>query len=622
MADIRESHPSCASRWYAGVALIVVAWWFCRPLFIDLGESDLQSDEAIYSYAVDRMLETGDWLTPRSIRFDEPFLEKPPLKLWMMAGAIRAGLLPHDEFGFRFCDALFGAIAFVYVFWLGRWLAGSICGIVAVLVLFTLPSLLFDHGLRSNNMDAALVLAYCGGAFHFANWVENSGRKRNALHATAATLYFVLGFMTKYVAVLFLPLVCALSICWHSDARVRTRSYWRDWTVPTLLAVGLIMPWFVYQLGHAGGGLWETMWRDQVVARFAGVTDPRRLLPWHYYFSWAAEETISAGSQWIAPLGFLVLGAKAWQGRPWLARMLLLWLVVPFGLLSLGAGKFLHYTYPFLPPLALGAGAAAAMLVGTIERLIDRAAATGKRFRILSLGSITRISWAQRLVVGVGLLAVALAIWTAIDGRVRLEIGGLELRNSSFFRPLVIAAILFAVSGHAWIMRHALAIGTVAVILPVSAYALTINRISAIDHPLRAVRDCALMMRSSRPETRVYLHYYQLLNHSPYYYLSRVGPWDEQGTGLSTDALNRRLYAPGQQTFTIVSRSDYERFVGGRVEKALPIPPGLALQVDLVLLTPGPFEQCGRVAVAAGGEGVGALAPPARAGGGVGPYRR
>src|SRR6185503_14612714 len=263
-----------------------------------------------------------------------------------------------------------------------------------------------------------------------------------------------------------------------------------------------------------------------------------------------------------------------------------------------------------------------AMLVGTIERLIDRAAATGKRFRILSLGSITRISWAQRLVVGVGLLAVALAIWTAIDGRVRLEIGGLELRNSSFFRPLVIAAILFAVSGHAWIMRHALAIGTVAVILPVSAYALTINRISAIDHPLRAVRDCALMMRSSRPETRVYLHYYQLLNHSPYYYLSRVGPWDEQGTGLSTDALNRRLYAPGQQTFTIVSRSDYERFVGGRVEKALPIPPGLALQVDLVLLTPGPFEQCGRVAVAAGGEGVGALAPPARAGGGVGPYRR
>src|SRR5687768_7786551 len=102
--DTRESHPSYASAWYACVALIVVVCWFGLPLFIELGEWDLQSDEAIYSYAVDRMLETGDWLTPRGIRFDTPFLEKPPLKLWLVAGAIRAGLLPQDEYGFRFFD--------------------------------------------------------------------------------------------------------------------------------------------------------------------------------------------------------------------------------------------------------------------------------------------------------------------------------------------------------------------------------------------------------------------------------------------------------------------------------------------------------------------------------------
>jgi 4-amino-4-deoxy-L-arabinose transferase-like glycosyltransferase len=236
--DRRESHPPFASPWYTGAALIVVLCWFCGPLFIGLGEWDLQSDEAIYSHAIDRMLETGDWLTPRTIRFDEPFLEKPPLKLWIVAGAIRAGLLPQDEYGFRFFDALFGAGAFVYVFWLGRWLAGSICGIVAVLVLFTLDALLFDHGLRSNNMDAALVLAYCGGVFHFARWVDNRGRHRHSLHAAAAALYFVLGFMTKYVAVLFLPLVCVLSVCWPREVRIRTRSQWRDWIIPALLAVG------------------------------------------------------------------------------------------------------------------------------------------------------------------------------------------------------------------------------------------------------------------------------------------------------------------------------------------------------------------------------------------------
>ena len=36
------------------------------------------------------------------------FLEKPPLKFWIVAAPIRAGLLPHDEFGLRFWDAVFG----------------------------------------------------------------------------------------------------------------------------------------------------------------------------------------------------------------------------------------------------------------------------------------------------------------------------------------------------------------------------------------------------------------------------------------------------------------------------------------------------------------------------------
>ncbi|MPZ18039.1 MAG: hypothetical protein GEV06_09015, partial [Luteitalea sp.] len=87
---------------------------------------DLHGDEAIYSYAVDRMLETGDWLTPRLSPTDRPHLSKPPLKYWMVAGLIGTGLLPHNEVGLRFMDALFGSIAFIYLYWLGRWLGGSL----------------------------------------------------------------------------------------------------------------------------------------------------------------------------------------------------------------------------------------------------------------------------------------------------------------------------------------------------------------------------------------------------------------------------------------------------------------------------------------------------------------
>ena len=89
------------TSWSARLGLVFVAGLFCIPLFIGLSGWDLRNDEAIYSYAVDRVLETGDWLTPRSIPTDEPFLEKPPLKFWLVAGAMRLGLLPFDDFGMQ-----------------------------------------------------------------------------------------------------------------------------------------------------------------------------------------------------------------------------------------------------------------------------------------------------------------------------------------------------------------------------------------------------------------------------------------------------------------------------------------------------------------------------------------
>ncbi|MBA3297948.1 MAG: hypothetical protein H0U19_13545, partial [Acidobacteria bacterium] len=132
------------------LALPLVLIAFCFPLFIGLDSADLDNDEAIYAYAVESILTTGDWMSPLiSPTTDVVFLEKPHLKFWIVALPIRLGLLPYNEFGLRFWDALFGAAAFVYVFLIGRRLAGPLCGVVAVLVLFAHRPLLFEHGLRS-----------------------------------------------------------------------------------------------------------------------------------------------------------------------------------------------------------------------------------------------------------------------------------------------------------------------------------------------------------------------------------------------------------------------------------------------------------------------------------------
>jgi 4-amino-4-deoxy-L-arabinose transferase-like glycosyltransferase len=250
--------------------IVVILIVFGLPLFLGLGASDVGNDEAIYSYAVDRILETGDWLLPRSIPDDFPFLEKPPLKFWMVAAPIVAGVLPHDETGMRAIDALFGAVAFVYVFLLGRSLGGLVCGGTAVLVLFSLPSLVFEHGLRSNNMEASLLLAYCGGIYHFARWLQNgddgdgSSKSHGVKHAAAVTAYFVLGFMTKFVAAFFLPMICGTALLVTPGGWRRLWQGWRDWRWPAVAAVAVCAPWFLYHTQQFGAHFWRVIFGAHV----------------------------------------------------------------------------------------------------------------------------------------------------------------------------------------------------------------------------------------------------------------------------------------------------------------------------------------------------------------------
>ena len=117
---------------------------------------DQENDEAIYSYAAESIVETGDWMNPRLVAdARRVFLEKPPLKFWIVALPIRLGLLPDDDFGLRFWDPVFGSLAFLYVFAFGRRMAGWVVRRGGLLMLYTFGTLLFAHGLRGNNMEAA-----------------------------------------------------------------------------------------------------------------------------------------------------------------------------------------------------------------------------------------------------------------------------------------------------------------------------------------------------------------------------------------------------------------------------------------------------------------------------------
>jgi 4-amino-4-deoxy-L-arabinose transferase-like glycosyltransferase len=363
-------------RRLAQLAWFVVIVLACgRPLFRGLGQADMENDEALYTMVAESIVATGDWMTPHTyVPFLSPdFVEKPPLKFWLVAAPLRAGLLPDDESGARVWDALFGAVAFLYVFAIGRLIGGPWCGLSASLVLFTFQPLIFDHGLRTNNMEASVVLAYCGGMYHFLRWLRAGSSRERGLHAGATGAFIYLGLMTKFVAVAFLPAIAgAVALMW-SSARARLIESWRVWMIVALGVIALAAPWFVYQTLRSGTEFWQIILGEHVFKRFGAGLDPTHLKPWRFYFQFVFREFSRSHAFWLVAAGSALVLWRTIKEEWVEGALLLFWFWLPVPLISLGSSKLTHYLYPFVPPLALCAGYAVAWAGQQVSERVSRA---------------------------------------------------------------------------------------------------------------------------------------------------------------------------------------------------------------------------------------------------------
>jgi 4-amino-4-deoxy-L-arabinose transferase-like glycosyltransferase len=588
------------------LALVTAA--FCLPLFFGLNRTDVENDEGIYSYAVDGIVATGDWLNPRSSPHEDVvFLEKPPLKFWIVAAPIRLGLLPHNEFGLRFWDALFSAIALLYVFAIGRRLSGELCGFIAVMVLFVYGPLLFDHGLRGNNMEAPLFLSYCGGIYHYLAWGSRTDARVRRRHIIAVALYFYLGFMTKFVAALFLPLALAVPSLIVAGTRRRLAEDLRSWVGAGGLVIALVLPWFVYQQITAGNAVWSTMFGTHVLTRFTSSLDVSHVQPWHFYWTVIWKELVHMGTAWLALAGLAWLCVSAWRQRRLEQLTVLAWLIVPLGLMSLGTSKLTHYAYPFLPAVALAVGFGPGELArsgsGHLDRLMRRL-----HERVTAVGAWSRIVRYALMLLAV--CAAGVAVATLLLGNVTWRVGGATIfRNSHVGRPLLVALAAATLGGRGvQAARLIFPAAVLMLVLPMNAYEDVLGRMKVEAHPLRTVRDCLVAVRDRERaagaeapgvyaigEQRWFLHSY-------FYYLHHVGGWQRSET-LDPAALTDALFVPGRQRPVLIGDDDY-RGIKTLHEAPLQAIPMLALR-EVLLLMPGPYAACepqarGRLAMTRG----------------------
>ncbi len=580
------------------LALILVA--FCLPLFVGLGRPDLETDEAIYSFSVERILEIGDWLEPKSSPSETVvFLEKPPLKFWLVAAPMKAGLLPHSLFGMRFMDAVAGSLAFVYVFAIGTLLAGPVCGGVAVLLLFINWPLVFEHGLRTNNMEASLVLSYCGGMFHFLRWSAIDDERRRRRHALWASLYFVLGFMTKFVAALFLPFTLGLVVLASPHARRRLLLEWRLWLGLAGVVLALVAPWFIYAHVRFGSLFWETILGEHVLRRLTGTLVPSHLQPWSYYLEASWHEFVREKTQWLVVAGLIVLLVQTVRRR-WLeGAVVLLWAAVPCAIISAGTSKLYHYAYPFLPPVALAAGYAVALVMmlapvqlrKLFEWAEDMLARPMPRVAALLRHPAAR-GVASVLMVG----AAAVAIWSGVFGGVRLRVDGVTLlKSAGVLRPLAVVVLLALLTRTGARVHRLVAALLMLSVMPLESYRGQLNRLPAGKSPMRDTASCLVDLQQ-RLGTRagLFVDMPEGIWHPLYYNFRRVQPWTTTSVTLDP-AIDRHLYDPAALRPLLLSDAVWQAWLrsrGGRLALPGGVAPPMVPFLDTVLLLPGPFAEC------------------------------
>jgi len=182
--------------------------------------------------------------------------------------------------------------------------------------------------------------------------------------------------------------------------------------------------------------------------------------------------------------------------------------------------------------------------------------------------------------------AMALALDSALHGDVRWQVSPtVAVRNSSVLRPILIA---LACGAAASLRRPGRAVASLLLLLllPLPAYASTIQQLRVENHPLRDVRDCLLRLQSE-PARASHRGMYvsvptERMAHPVYYYFRRVRPWTRASSADAAAAM-RELGQPSAVPALVVDET-----------RPPVLPSGVATERfgEIRLLLPGDYAVC------------------------------
>ncbi len=298
-------------------------------------------DEGLYANAARRMIESGDWITPR---FGQSvFLDKPPLTYWCQAFFIR--LLGATPAAARLPSAIAATLTVLtLLYWAGKkglmgvgWLAA---------IMYALSPLVAVGLARVAMVDSLLTLWM---TLSIIGWIEGYGGNPKGYLLMAAAMG--LAFMTKGVIGFLLPSMAAVIFL------LARRDLGALKGVPWIAAPGifmlLVLPWHLAAWRANGDLFFREYIVHHHVQRFLGQDFGHERPFWNYIpvlalamFPWTASMPVA----WWRALRALRSERKS---VPSMMAMWGVWAAVIVLFFSLSANKLSSYILPALPALSL-----------------------------------------------------------------------------------------------------------------------------------------------------------------------------------------------------------------------------------------------------------------------------
>lgn len=325
------------------LSLGLLGSWVVFVLFFQLGSMSLELyDEARRAVSAAEMLRgEASWLVPSYSGAPDHWGTKPPLLIWCQA--FWMSLTGLNEWAVRLPSALAGLSLCGLLIWWGKRTWGSpLVGMLAAVSMLCCWELMGNHGLRTGDFDALLMLFLTVQVVCFEQWIAS---QRDRWLALAAGAVWLAG-MTKGIAGgFFLPGIglWLLATTRGRAALRRPRLYLFIGT-----AIGGVLLYYGYR-NMLDPGYLSLVSRNELGGRFVAVSEGHRGSWWFYGKHLLNDPTY----RFVVPLLLPALGYYALvrtpgnESRP--ALLLSITAVTFLLVISTAATKIYWYKNPVLP---------------------------------------------------------------------------------------------------------------------------------------------------------------------------------------------------------------------------------------------------------------------------------